>query len=58
MPSGIKSVLDKRWETLYMTYDQLDTLMKAVPFSSYRISRHIAQDPKWKGVHLECVATK
>jgi SAM-dependent methyltransferase len=58
LPGTLKRVLDKRWETLYMTYEQVDAIMKNTPFSSYTLTRHIARDPKWKGAHLECIATK
>lgn len=58
LPKSIKTVFDKRWETCYMTYQQLEDLMKAGNFSNYKIKRYSSEDPKWEGVHLECVATK
>lgn len=58
LPGSIKKVLDKRWETCYMTYDQLNDIMKQSGFSSYTITRYVSEDPKWEGVHLECVATR
>ena len=58
LPSPVKRILDKRWETIYMTWEQLEDIVKQQGFSSYSIRRHIVDDPKWKGVHLECIALK
>lgn len=58
LPKSIKQVLDKRWETCYMTYAELDAIMRKVPFSSYEIDRYVSEDPLWEGVHLECIAYK
>jgi SAM-dependent methyltransferase len=58
LPSNLKKVLDKRWETCYMTYTQLDEIMKREAFSDYTIERYVSEDPLWVGVHLECVARR
>jgi ubiquinone/menaquinone biosynthesis C-methylase UbiE len=58
LPKNVRNVLDQRWETLYMTYTQLDDIMKQTSFSKYTILRHLSEDPKWKGAHLECIAEK
>lgn len=58
LPKNIKAVLDKRWETCYMTWTQLENIVRKEQFSSYEISRYASEDPKWDGVHLECVAIK
>ncbi|MBS1589455.1 MAG: class I SAM-dependent methyltransferase [Bacteroidetes bacterium] len=57
-PIGIKRILDKRWETCYLTWTQLDNIVSKQGFEVYQIERYISEDPKWKGVHLECIATK
>lgn len=58
LPKSLKSALDKRWKICYMTWAQLDEMMKAGQFSHYEIKRYASEDPKWEGVHLECIATK
>jgi ubiquinone/menaquinone biosynthesis C-methylase UbiE len=58
MPESMKRIFDKRWQTCYMTYRQLDEVMKQGMFSSYQISRYVSEDPSWKGVHLDCFAAK
>ncbi|HTM66317.1 MAG TPA: class I SAM-dependent methyltransferase [Flavipsychrobacter sp.] len=58
MAKNIKRIFDKRWETCYMNYDQLDEIMRNGEFSSFTISRYVSEDPSWKGVHLDCFATK
>lgn len=58
LPAPVKAVLDKRWETCYMTYDQLDAVVKAQGFKSYTIDRYVSEDERWDGVHLECTAHK
>jgi SAM-dependent methyltransferase len=58
LPKGIRQKLDARWEICYLTYDELDAIMKPQPFSSYKIERYTSEDPLWEGVHLECFASK
>lgn len=58
LPGAIRSILDKRWETNYMTYRQLDQLMSASKFDEYNISTYKAEGGGWVGSHLECVARK
>ncbi|HRO42978.1 MAG TPA: class I SAM-dependent methyltransferase [Flavipsychrobacter sp.] len=56
MPKSMKQIFDKRWQTCYMTYKQLDDIVKTERFSSYEIDRYVSEDPLWEGVHLECTA--
>lgn len=58
LPGAIKSILDKRWETNYMTYPQLDQMMSASRFDEYTIAPHRAVGGGWVGAHLECIARK
>lgn len=58
LPGKIKSVLDKRWETNYMTYKELDTMMSASKFDEYNIKTYRAEGGGWVGSHLECFANK
>ena len=58
LPHSIRKKLNKRWKTCYMTWKQLDSIVKKQGFSSYEIERYASEDPKWEGVHLECIAVK
>lgn len=58
LPSKIKSVLDKRWETNYMTYDELNRMMFESKYAHYNISSYKANKSGWIGAHLECTASK
>lgn len=58
LPKKVRNILDQRWETLYMSYAQLDNIMKKTAFTNYTILQHLSEDPKWKGAHLECIAEK
>ncbi|MBS1781885.1 MAG: class I SAM-dependent methyltransferase [Bacteroidetes bacterium] len=58
VPTSIKQILDKRWETCYLTWNQLENIVSKQGFKTYQIERYASEDPKWKGVHLECIATK
>jgi len=58
LPKSIQEIFDKRWESCYMTYEDLDNIMKAEPFDFYEIERYVSEDPLWEGVHLECIAYK
>lgn len=58
LPSMIKSVLDKRWETNYMTYKEVDQLFSASKFDDYNIGYYKAAGVGWVGAHLDCTATK
>lgn len=58
LPGAIKSILDKRWETNYMTHKQLDKMMSASNFDEYNISSYKAEGGGWIGSHLECIARK
>lgn len=58
LPGAIKSILDKRWETNYMTRKQLDQMMSASKFDEYNISTYKAAGGGWIGAHLECIASK
>lgn len=58
LPASIKQILDKRWETNYMTYKELDTMMKNSSFESYEIEKTMVKSEMWTGGHLRCVAQK
>ena len=58
LPGKVKAILDKRWETNYMTYKQLDSLMKASSFDDYNIERICISSSAWTGGHLKCIAHK
>jgi len=58
LPGVIRGILDKRWETNYMTYRQLDQMMAASRFDEYEISTYRAEGGGWVGAHLECIARK
>lgn len=58
LPGKIKNVLDKRWETNYMTYRELDKMMSSSKFDEYNIGNYRAAGIGWEGSHLECVANK
>lgn len=58
LPGKIQSVLDKRWETNYMSYKQLDSMMKSSRFDDYNISYYKAAGIGWIGAHMDCVANK
>ncbi len=58
LPRPVKAVLDKRWETCYMTLEQLTEIMNKQNFRNFEIERYISEDPLWEGVHLECIARK
>jgi len=58
MSGKIKRILDERWKINFLTYKQLNTILKESKFTDYTIRRHVAEDPAWRGVHYECVASK
>lgn len=58
LPGKIKHVLDKRWETNYMTYKELDRMMSESRFDEYNIATYRAAGIGWVGSHLECFANK
>lgn len=58
LPIRLQKVLDNRWATCYMTYEELDDIMKGENFTSHEIERYVSEDPLWEGVHLECIAYK
>ena len=58
LPGKLRNVLDKRWETNYMTYTQLDRMMSGSQFGEYEISSYKAAGIGWKGAHFEVIAHK
>jgi ubiquinone/menaquinone biosynthesis C-methylase UbiE len=58
LPEKIKHILDKRWETNYMTYKQLDAMMRGSRFDNYNIERISISSRGWTGGHLKCTANK
>lgn len=58
LPTRIKQILDKRWETNYMTYKELDRMMTESSFKSFEIERTALKSEMWTGGHLRCVAQK
>lgn len=58
LPGAIKAILNKRWETNYMTFIQLDQMMSASRFDEYNIDVYRAAGGGWVGAHLECTAQK
>lgn len=58
LPSSLKRVIDKRFQSFYMSREELDRLMAESSFQEYKIDRHISMAPNWKGAHFECVAHK
>lgn len=58
LPARIKQALDKRWETNYMTYKELDEMMANSSFDSYTIKKTSVKSEMWTGAHLLCTAHK
>jgi ubiquinone/menaquinone biosynthesis C-methylase UbiE len=58
MPPAVKRKLDARWQINFLTYKQLDTILRASKFINYNIHHHVAKEAAWKGAHHECVVVK
>jgi len=61
LPRSIKCTLDERQQLLPffgMRQKELQRLMRRTPFQQYAVSSHICSSPLWRGVLLECSATK
>lgn len=58
LPSRIKEILDKRWKTNYMTYGELDSMLKNSNFDNHTIEKTSIKSEMWTGAHLRCVAQK
>lgn len=55
MPGGIKSMLNERWKTNYVTEGQLRRLLTDTGFRDVQISRYATTDLGWQGVQLQAV---
>lgn len=55
MPGGLKSILNKRWKTNYMTEPQLRKLLQDNGFGKVEISRYATTDKGWQGVQLQAI---
>jgi len=61
LPRSIKTRLNERQRQLpffVLTRAGLDEIMKKTRFSEWEIQNHRCQSPLWKGVFLECAASK
>ncbi len=61
LPQAGKKMLDKRAGGLpFFCLDkkELERIMSATRFTNVSVSSHTCQSPLWRGVHLECSATK
>lgn len=61
LPREYKERLQQRWNRwlpLYLSWEQLENILKGSPFEDYSIERRISQQPDWRGAHLECTAKK
>lgn len=61
LPQAGKRMLDKRaGGTPFFGLDKkgLEDIMYATRFSNVSVSSHVCQSPLWRGVHLECSASK
>jgi len=61
LPRSMQRILDERENHLpffALTHKDLEELMRASGFSDFVICSNVCRSPLWKGVHLECVASK
>jgi ubiquinone/menaquinone biosynthesis C-methylase UbiE len=61
LPQSLKTTLDERqrWLPFFgMTRKELQKLMRETRFGQYAVSSHVCNSPLWRGVLLECSATK
>lgn len=61
LPRSMKRVLDERENRLpffALKHYELEELMRASGFSDFVVSTNVCRSPLWKGIHLECVASK
>jgi 2-polyprenyl-3-methyl-5-hydroxy-6-metoxy-1,4-benzoquinol methylase len=58
MPTPVKVRLDQRWQSFYMTREELERVMTRSPFRDYRIKRNVSTNAQWLGAHFECLCRK
>ena len=62
-------LLPRRWRTTFkqresrlpffgLTLRSLAAILRASRFTRFSLSRHVCHSPLWKGIHLECLASK
>ena len=61
LPSRLREILAERRRRLPfcgMTPSDLQTVMENSSFNDFAIDRYVSSSPLWRGVHLECTASK
>ncbi|HZQ46317.1 MAG TPA: class I SAM-dependent methyltransferase, partial [Verrucomicrobiae bacterium] len=61
LPQRCRRILDRREGPLPffgMNKKELDRIMRATRFTSFSVSSEVCHSPLWRGVHLECSASK
>ena len=61
LPKRWKRILDKREARMPffgLNKNDLENIMRASRFSQFAVSSRVCRSPLWKGVHLECSASK
>jgi SAM-dependent methyltransferase len=61
LPQRLKHALDQRTGSVPfcgLSKRDLEKIMRASRFTDFSVSSHVCQSPLWRGLHLECAASK
>jgi ubiquinone/menaquinone biosynthesis C-methylase UbiE len=62
LPRALKNALDRRHPTgvpfFGLAKKDLEKIMRASRFTDFSVSSHVCHSPLWRGLHLECAASK